>query len=98
MTVVAATIVIPAVVARMLSDSFSRMLWISTGLGAGAGTIGMYLSWHLAIPSGTTIVLVNAAVFLLVLVLTRGRALRRAAGLDDHPDLPTPAPLAGAAR
>lgn len=97
-TLVAAILVIPAVVARMLSDSFSRMLWISTGLGAAAGTLGMYLSWHLAIPSGTTIVLVNAAVFLLVLALSRGRALRRAAGLDDHTDLPTPAPLAGAAR
>lgn len=97
-TLVAAILVIPAVVARMLSDSFSRMLWISTALGAASGVVGMYLSWHLAIPSGTTIVLVNAAVFVLVLVLTRGRALRRAAGLDDHTDLTTPAPLAGATR
>ena len=97
-TLVAAILVIPAVVARMLSDSFSRMLWISTGLGSVSGAVGMYLSYQLAIPSGTTIVLVNAAVFVLVLAATRGRALRRAAGLDDHPDLPTPAPLAGAAR
>lgn len=97
-TLVAAILVIPAVVARMLSDSFSRMLWISTGIGATAGLVGMYLSWHLAIPSGTTVVLVNAAAFVLVLALTRGRALRRAAGLDDHPDLTTPAPLAGAVR
>jgi manganese/iron transport system permease protein/iron/zinc/copper transport system permease protein len=36
-TLVAATLVIPAVVARMSSDSFSRMLGISTGLGATAG-------------------------------------------------------------
>jgi ABC-type Mn2+/Zn2+ transport system permease subunit len=97
-TLVAAILVIPAVVARMLSDSFSRMLWISTGLGAAAGAVGMYLSWHLAVSSGTTIVLVNAAVFVLVLLVTRGRALRRAAGLDDHHDLPRPAALAGAAR
>jgi ABC-type Mn2+/Zn2+ transport system permease subunit len=97
-TLVAATIVIPAVVARMLSDSFGRMLWISTGLGAVAGAVGMYLSYQLAISSGTTIVLVNATAFLLVLAASRGRALRRAAGLDDHPDLPTPAPLAGATR
>jgi hypothetical protein len=55
-TLVAATLVIPAVVARMLSNSFSRMLWISTGLGAAAGAVGMYLSYQLAIPSGTTIV------------------------------------------
>jgi ABC-type Mn2+/Zn2+ transport system permease subunit len=97
-TLVAATLVIPAVVARMLSDSFSRMLWISTSLGSSAGAVGMYLSFQLAIPSGTTIVLVNAAVFLVVLAVTGGRALRRTAGLDEPTDLPTPAPLAGALR
>ncbi|MGI8537309.1 MAG: metal ABC transporter permease [Mycobacteriales bacterium] len=97
-TLVAATLVIPAVVARMLSNSFSRMLWISTGLGAGAGAVGMYLSFQLEIPSGTTVVLVNSAVFLVVLAVTGGRALRRAAGLHDHNDLPAPALLAGVAR
>jgi ABC-type Mn2+/Zn2+ transport system permease subunit len=97
-TLVAATLVIPAVVARMLSDAFSRMLWISTALGSAAGAVGMYLSYQLEIPSGTTIVLVNALAFVLVLAVTRGRALRRAGGLDDHTDLPAPAPLATAAR
>jgi manganese/iron transport system permease protein/iron/zinc/copper transport system permease protein len=95
-TLVAATLVIPAVVARMLSNSFSRMLWISTGLGAAAGAVGMYLSYQLAIPSGTTIVLVNAVAFVAVLVFTGGRTLRRAAGLDDHREARTPA-LAGSA-
>ncbi len=93
-TLVAATLVIPAVVARMASDSFSRMLWISTTLGSGAGAVGMYLSWQLEIPSGTTIVLVNALAFVVVLAVTGGRALRRAAGLDDHAAAPTPV-LAG---
>ena len=97
-TLVAATLVIPAVVARMLSDSFSRMLWISTGLGAAAGAVGMYLSFQLEIPSGTTIVLVNAAVFVAVLVVTRGQALRRAGGLDDHVESGAPVPLVGAVR
>jgi manganese/iron transport system permease protein/iron/zinc/copper transport system permease protein len=97
-TLVAATLVIPAVVARMVSDSFSRMLWISTALGAVAGAVGMYLSYQLEIPSGTTIVLVNAVAFVAVLLVTRGRALRRAAGLDDHTDLPVPQPLAAASR
>jgi manganese/iron transport system permease protein/iron/zinc/copper transport system permease protein len=87
-TLVAATLVIPAVVARMLSDSFSRMLWISTGIGTVCGAVGMYASYHLEIPSGTTIVLTNAAVFVLVLLVTRGRSLNRAAGLDDHTDVP----------
>ena len=97
-TLVAATLVIPAVVARMLSDSFSRMLWISSYLGAVAGAIGMYLSFQLEIPSGTTIVLVNAVVFVAVLVVTRGQALRRAGGLDDHAEAGAPVPLTGAVR
>ena len=95
-TLVAATLVIPAVVARMLSASFSRMLWISTGLGSVAGAIGMYLSYHLQIPSGTTIVLVNATAFAVVLAVTGGRTLRRAAGLDDHSEARTPALSASA--
>ena len=87
-TLVAATLVIPAVVARMLSDSFSRMLWISTGVGLVCGAVGMYLSYNLEIPSGTTIVLTNAVVFVAVLAVTGGRSLHRAAGLDDHADVP----------
>lgn len=83
-TLVAATLVIPAVVARMLTNSFSRMLWISTILGALCGGVGMYLSYDINIPSGTTIVLVNASVFVAVLAVTGGRALRRTAGMDDH--------------
>jgi manganese/iron transport system permease protein/iron/zinc/copper transport system permease protein len=93
-TLVAATLVIPAVVARMVTDSFSRMLWISTVLGTACGAVGMYLSYHLEIPSGTTIVLTNALVFLVVLVATRGRGLSRTAGLDDHTDA-SAAALAG---
>lgn len=89
-TLVAATLVIPAVVARMASDSFHRMVWISTALGASAGAVGMYLSWHLEVPSGTTIVLVNALAFLVVLVVTGGRSLHRAVGLDDHAAAPAP--------
>ena len=92
-TLVAATLVIPAVVARMSSDSFSAMLVISTVLGAAAGAVGMYLSYQLEIPSGTTIVLVNALAFVVVLVATGGRALRRAARLDEHVELPGPVPL-----
>jgi manganese/iron transport system permease protein/iron/zinc/copper transport system permease protein len=85
-TLVAATLVIPPVVARMLTDSFGRMLWISTALGTAAGAVGMYLSYQLEIPSGTTIVLVNAAVFLVVLLAKGAKGLGRTAGLDDHTD------------
>ncbi|MBA2446127.1 MAG: metal ABC transporter permease [Nocardioidaceae bacterium] len=87
-TLVAATLVIPAVVARMLTDSFSRMLWLSAIIGAVGGFIGMNLSYHLDVPSGTMIVLVDAAAFCLVLMATGGRGLRGAAGLDEYVDGP----------
>ena len=90
-TLVAATLVIPAVVSRMLTDSFSRMLWLSTAIGAVSGAVGMYLSYHLEIPSGTTIVLTNAAVFVVVLAATGGRGLRKTAGLDEHAEPARPA-------
>ncbi len=91
-TLVAATLVIPAVVARMLTNSFSRMLWLSTAIGAVCGAAGMYLSYHLQIPSGTTIVLTNAAVFVVVLALTGSRGLRKTAGLHDHAEVTAPLP------
>ena len=51
------SLVIPAVVARMLTNSFSRMLWLSTAIGAACGFVGMNLSYHLDVPSGPAIVL-----------------------------------------
>ena len=83
-TLVAAMLVIPAVVARMTTDSFGRMLAISTVTGSVCGIVGMYLSYFAGVPSGTMIVLVGAAVFLIALAVTRGQGLRRTRGLDDH--------------
>ncbi|HEV2778131.1 MAG TPA: metal ABC transporter permease [Actinophytocola sp.] len=81
-TLVAATLVIPAVVARMLTNRFATMLLLSTLIGAACGLVGMNLSYHLDVPSGTTIVLTGAAVFTLVLTVTRSRGLQRAARLS----------------
>ena len=83
-TLVAAMLVIPAVIARMLTDSFGRMLAYSTVIGMLSGLIGMYLSYYAGVPSGTMIVLVGAALFIVVLASTGGRGLRRSAGLDSH--------------
>jgi manganese/iron transport system permease protein/iron/zinc/copper transport system permease protein len=79
-TLIAATIVIPPTVARMLTSSFSKMLWLSVGIGAASGFIGMNLSYHLDVQSGPTIVLVGAALFLVVFVATGSRGLRRVSG------------------
>jgi ABC-type Mn2+/Zn2+ transport system permease subunit len=83
-TLVAAMLVIPAVVARMLTDSFGRMLAYSTVIGTVCGFVGMYLSYYAGVPSGTMIVLVGATLFVIVLAITGGRGLRRSSGLDSH--------------
>jgi manganese/iron transport system permease protein/iron/zinc/copper transport system permease protein len=88
-TLVAATLVIPAVVARMLTNRFSRMLWLSTALGAVCGFVGMNLSYHLDVPSGTMIVLTGATLFAVVLMTTGGRRLQRTARLDPRPEAVT---------
>ena len=83
-TLVAAMLVIPAVIARMLTDSFGRMLAISTVVGLACGLIGMYLSYYAGVPSGTMIVLVGAVAFLVVFAVTGVRGRERAAGVDEH--------------
>ena len=80
-TLIAAALVVPAVVARMLTDRFGRMLWLSAALGAGCGFAGMHLSFHLDVGSGATIVLVGAGLFAVVFAVTGRRGHRRAAGL-----------------
>jgi hypothetical protein len=42
------------------------------------------LSYHLDVPSGTTIVLTGAVLFAAVLAFTGGRRLQRTARLDAH--------------
>ena len=80
-TLIAATLVIPPTVARMLTNSFARMLALSTAIGASCGFVGMNLSYHLDVQSGPTIVLVGASLFALVFALTGARGRRRAGGV-----------------
>ena len=67
-TMVAATLVAPAMTARMLTDSFSKMLIYSTLIGSITGVTGMYLSYIFNVASGTTIVLFSALLFTLSLL------------------------------
>ncbi|MCH1464035.1 MAG: metal ABC transporter permease [Candidatus Nanopelagicales bacterium] len=94
-TLVAAMLVIPAVVARMLTDSFSRMLAWSTAVGTVSGLVGMYVSYYAEVPSGTMIVLVGTAIFLLVFGFAGSARRRKSAGLDAHVE---PVPSSTAAR
>lgn len=72
-TLVAAAIVTPAVIARLLTANFGHLLVISTTIGATAGFLGMNLSYHLDTSSGATIVLVAAAAFALAYATTAVR-------------------------
>jgi len=76
-TLIAATLVLPPVVARMLTNSFSRMLLLSTGIGAFCGLVGMYASYQLDIASGASIVLTGAVLFVGVFTVTGTQARRR---------------------
>jgi ABC-type Mn2+/Zn2+ transport system permease subunit len=69
-TLIAASLVIPATTARLLTDSFARMLVLSSALGAFSGLAGMYLSFWLDVSSGATIVLLEAAIFAAALLVT----------------------------
>jgi manganese/iron transport system permease protein/iron/zinc/copper transport system permease protein len=64
-TMIAATLITPAVTARLMTDCFSRMLIYSLVIGAITGVAGMYLSYAFNTASGATIVLFGAALFCL---------------------------------
>jgi ABC-type Mn2+/Zn2+ transport system permease subunit len=78
-TLLAATLVIPATIARMLTNSFARMLVLSSIIGGVCGFVGMNLSYHLDWKTGPTIVMVGTAIFAAVLMLTGSGRLGRVA-------------------
>lgn len=78
---VAGALVIPATVARLLSDRFARVLVLSAVIGAACGLVGMVTSYHLDVASGAAIVLVGVVLFALVYATTGWRRrMRPAAG------------------
>ena len=95
-TMIAATLIAPAMTARMMTDSFSRMLIYSVLIGAATGVIGMYTSYVFNIASGAAIVLFSALLFCLSLLLKpvrKKRMLRRR--FQHHSRLETLKPKSG---
>jgi len=78
---ISALLVIPAATARMMTNSFAKMLLISPILGAASCFVGMNLSYHLDTSAGATIILVAAGVFTGVYLLAGRRARVRVASL-----------------
>ena len=62
-TLIAAMLVVPPVVGRLLTDSFGRMLGISVAVGTVCGFVGVYLSYYLDWASGPAVVLTAATIF-----------------------------------
>jgi manganese/iron transport system permease protein/iron/zinc/copper transport system permease protein len=76
-TLIAAAIIAPAITARLITDSFSKMLFLSIILGSLTAVVGMYLSYYLDIASGATIVLFATCVFCLVLAYSSVLSIRQ---------------------
>lgn len=67
----AAYLVIPAASARLLARSLLQMTVLSVVLAVSSTLVGLALSYLIDVPSGSTIVLTQAALFLLAALLAR---------------------------
>jgi manganese/iron transport system permease protein len=84
-TMIAAMLVIPPVIARLLTDSFGRMVWISTAVGMVCGFAGVYGSYYLDWSSGGTVVIAAASLFVVAYAISGLRGRRIPAGVvADH--------------
>ena len=85
-TMIAAMLVIPPVIGRLLTDSFGRMLGISVVVGTVCGFAGVYGSYALDWASGATVVLAAAALFVIAFAWSgiRRRRLPAIAAIDVH--------------
>jgi manganese/iron transport system permease protein/iron/zinc/copper transport system permease protein len=81
---ISALLVLPAVTARLLTNSFGRMLWLSPVLGAIFGGVGMYISWYADIPSGAVIILAGTLVFIAAYSAVGVRRRAQLAGMSHH--------------
>jgi manganese/iron transport system permease protein len=61
----------PAATARLVCRTFRSMAIAAAILGAAAGMVGLYATWHLEVGGGPAIVLVVTAMFAVTLAWTR---------------------------
>ncbi len=71
---VSAFLVIPGATAKLLSSSFKTMLVISATIGTASSLIGLYASYHLEVPSGAAIVLVQFVILVLAMIVRQAKA------------------------
>ena len=71
---ISAFLVIPAAAARLVVRRFATMTWLSILFGITSAVFGLWSSYQLDLPSGATIVILQAIIFLAclgILALTR---------------------------
>jgi manganese/iron transport system permease protein/iron/zinc/copper transport system permease protein len=78
---ISALLVIPAASARLTTNSFSRMLWISPLIGGVSCFVGMNLSYFLDTSASATIILLDAVVFIVAYTVAGTRSRMRMASL-----------------
>lgn len=68
---IAAFLVIPAATARLLTHTFRKMTIISTVLGVSSASLGLFFSYYLDVPSGATIILLQALLFFVAMIIQK---------------------------
>jgi manganese/iron transport system permease protein len=68
---VVAMLVTPAAVGQLVASSFGRLVAVAVAVGVASPIVGLYLSYWLDSATGATIVLVETAIFLVVLAMKR---------------------------
>jgi zinc transport system permease protein len=68
---IAAFLVIPPAASRLLNNSFSKMTVVSIIIGVSTALIGLWISYYMNVPSGATIILLQAAVFFAVMIFKK---------------------------
>jgi len=68
---IAAFLVIPPAAARLISRSFSKMTLLSIITGTVTALIGLWISYYLDVPSGATIILLQAFIFFFIMIISK---------------------------
>jgi ABC-type Mn2+/Zn2+ transport system permease subunit len=85
-TLIISAVVIPASIARLLSNRFGYMLLISGALGTTIAFLGIYISYYFDIASGASVVLLSTFIFACVLFWTRLRYRQKRQISSLHPE------------
>ena len=70
---IAAFLVLPAATARLAARTFANMTQWAVAIGITTALAGLLLSYHFNLPSGPTIILLQAALFFITMLCARGK-------------------------